>query len=252
MRHLLILQIIQNRLDSFPMKKKSLIEIQNEIQTSIETPNSAGSRVKILAVSKKQSVEAITQLYQQGQNLFGENYVQEALEKMDQIKFPVAWHFIGHLQSNKVKDVVGKFELIHSVDSLKLAQKIDKRAKELKLTQKILVEVNVGQENSKSGFSMERIKTEWPQLIQLENIALHGLMCLPPQEEDPKKTEIHFQKTANLLDELKEIMKQHQIDRRERHLMNELSMGTSSDFILALKHKATIIRLGTILFGERK
>lgn len=234
------------------MKKKSLIEIKDEIQSHTEKSSPVGSGVKILAVSKKQSVEAITQLYQQGQYLFGENYVQEALEKMDQIKFPVAWHFIGHLQSNKVKDVVGKFELIHSVDSLKLAQKIDKRAKELELIQKVLIEVNVGQENSKNGFSIEKLKTEWSQLIKLENIAIHGLMCLPPQEEDPKKTEIHFHKTANLLDELKEITNHHFVDQRERHLMNELSMGTSSDFVLALKHKATIIRLGTILFGERK
>ncbi len=234
------------------MEKKSLIEIQNEIQTSIEKSSPAGSRVKILAVSKKQSIEAINQLHQKGQNLFGENYVQEALEKMDQINIPVTWHFIGHLQSNKVKDVVGKFELIHSVDSLKLAQKMDKRAKELKLIQKVLMEVNVGQENSKNGFSIERLKIEWPQLIKLENIAIHGLMCLPPQEEDQKKTEIHFQKTANLLEELKETKNRLLADQIERHPMNELSMGTSSDYILALKHKATIIRLGTILFGERK
>lgn len=220
---------------------KSIQEVFSEIKAYSPTPE----LVKLLAVSKKQSSEKIKTLYSQGQRAFGENYVQEALEKKSQLDLDIEWHFIGHLQSNKVKEVVGKFALIHSVDSLKLAQLIDKKAAELGTIQKILLEINIGNEATKSGFSIEELKKNWNGLKQLKHISLCGLMCLPPAEVTESETETYFKSMASLLEELKKETISVQ------HPLSELSMGTSGDYLLALKNKATIIRLGTLLFGER-
>ncbi|MCB0368006.1 MAG: YggS family pyridoxal phosphate-dependent enzyme [Bdellovibrionales bacterium] len=229
------------------MTTRSLSSIQQDIQTHSPHPE----KVKILAVSKKQSFEKIIELHKQGQILFGENYVQEALQKIQQTqqhlspKDQLTWHFIGHLQSNKVKDIIGKFKLIHSVDSLKLAQIIDQKCKALNIKQDILIEINIGEESSKNGFRLEELTDQWKQLIQLTNLSIHGLMCLPPPSEDDRITSSYFKK-----------LKDQQVKLKSNtpsalHPMNELSMGTSSDYILALQQGSTFIRLGTILFGER-
>lgn len=221
---------------------KSLNQIQQEILTLSPHPE----KVKLLAVSKKQSPEKINNLYHQGQKSFGENYVQEALQKIDLLALPeIDWHFIGHLQTNKVKDVVGKFSLIHSVDSLKLAQHIAKKAKDLNTTQSLLIEINIGSETSKSGFLKSDLKNCWSDLIHLENICIKGFMCLPPAGVSDSETESFFQEMKLLQTDLKS---QTPV---QLHSLDELSMGTSGDYQLALKNNATIIRLGTILFGER-
>lgn len=220
---------------------KSIQEVFSEIKTHSPKPE----LVKLLAVSKKQDCKKIQSLYNQGQRAFGENYVQEALEKKSQLALDIEWHFIGHLQSNKVKDVVGNFVLIHSVDSLKLAQLIDKKASDLAIIQKILIEVNIGNETSKSGFSIEELRQNWNQLTQLKHVSLCGLMCLPPAEVSEFETETYFKSMNELLCELQ------QTTNSQQHPLTELSMGTSGDYVLALKNKATIIRLGTLLFGER-
>lgn len=220
---------------------KSLLDIQNEIQSL----SPFASKVKLLAVSKKQSPEKIINLYNQGQTSFGENYVQEALEKIATIQLPIKWHFIGHLQSNKVKDVVGKFVLIHSVDSLKLAQMINKKSHDLNIKQNILIEVNIGSEESKAGFSIAELLKCWQELVTLENICIQGFMCLPPLEEDDSITASYFKKMHQLALDLKARTP------LDKHPLTELSMGTSGDYPIALKNNATIIRLGTILFGER-
>lgn len=221
---------------------KSLVQIQQEIRQFSPHPE----KVKLLAVSKKQSIDKIKSLFQQGQKSFGENYVQEAVEKINTLKMlDIDWHFIGHLQTNKVKDVVGKFSLIHSVDSLKLAQHISKKAKDLQITQSLLIEVNIGNETSKTGFTKEDLLKHWSELKNVEHLCIKGLMCLPPADVPESQTEAFFQEMNSLK---KALQLQTSLDI---HPLDELSMGTSGDYQLALKNQATIIRLGTILFGER-
>lgn len=223
-----------------------MIKSRSQILQEIAQLSPIPERVQLLAVSKKQSPDKIQWLYQQGQKSFGENYVQEATEKIAQLPLAeIDWHFIGHLQTNKVKDVVGKFSLIHSVDSLKLAQHISKKAKELNITQSILIEINIAAETSKSGFHLQDLKNHWAEITTLENIRIMGLMCLPPADVSEDVTVNYFKNMVDLSNELKSKTS------IERHPLTELSMGTSGDYQLALKNKATIIRLGTILFGER-
>lgn len=223
-----------------------MIKSRSQILQEITQLSPKPEHVKLLAVSKKQSPDKIQWLYQQGQMSFGENYVQEAIEKITQLPLAgIDWHFIGHLQTNKVKDVVGKFSLIHSVDSLKLAQHISKKAKELNIVQSILIEINIAAEESKSGFILQDLKNHWAEITALENIRIMGLMCLPPADVSESITTTYFQNMIELSSELKNKTS------TEKHPLTELSMGTSGDYQLALKNNATIIRLGTILFGER-
>ncbi len=202
---------------------------------------------KILAVSKLQPADKIRQLHAQGQKLFGENYVQEALDKIELLAdIPdLEWHFIGHLQKNKAKQVVGHFSLIHSVDSLELAQVLDRQCVIKSLSQKILLQVNLAGEISKGGFSRQRVRELWPRLTELQNLRICGLMTMPPLTETEVEVRPYFRELRELLQELRPITD------RKRHPLTELSMGTSHDYAVAVSEGATILRLGTILFGER-
>jgi pyridoxal phosphate enzyme (YggS family) len=200
------------------------------------------STVKIVAVSKLQSVEKIRELYQQGQRQFAENYVQEALEKQESLKdLNIEWHFIGRLQKNKAKFVVGNFSLIHSVDSLELAQVLDRKAQEKSLTQKILIQLNLSNEQTKGGFSEQNLAEMIEPLKALKSVQISGLMTMPPLFEQPEQARVFFKK----LYDLRKIYSCHFPS------LSELSMGTSSDYRVASEEGATLIRLGSILFGER-
>ena len=223
-------------------------EMLEEIQTqSFEEIQKQVSPAKILAVSKLQNPEKIRKLYLLGQKDFGENYVQEALEKQELlVDMPdIRWHLIGHLQKNKAKHVVGKFELIHSVDSVELAQALNKHAEAKNVEQKILVQVNIADETSKEGFSLEDVKNAWPELTQLAHLKIMGLMTMPPLTENREEVRPYFQELKKLLREL------HNKTDLNRHPLTELSMGTSHDYPVAVEEGASIVRLGTILFGER-
>jgi pyridoxal phosphate enzyme (YggS family) len=206
---------------------------------SYEKISSALSKNKICAVSKLQPPIKIRELYAKGQRIFGENYVQEALEKQDILKdLPgIEWHLIGHLQKNKAKQVVGKFSLIHSVDSLDLAKTLGRLASARQLTQKVLIQVNLAEEESKSGFNKAEFEKAWPELQQIPGLNICGLMTMPPLTENPEDVRPYFRELAQLL--------------RQRPGLTVLSMGTSHDYQVALEEGATIVRLGTILFGER-
>jgi len=195
------------------------------------------SNAEILAVSKMQPIEKVVQAFNENQIHFAENYVQEALAKQEQLnELPIRWHFIGHLQKNKVKLIVGKFVRIHSVDSLELAQKISSTAKALNCTQAILLQVNVAREESKGGFLEEQLDQAVDVISKLPNIIVSGFMTMPPLVDDAELNRIHFKKLKSLADKYK---------------LSELSMGTSSDYQVALEEGSTWIRLGTVLFGER-
>lgn len=192
---------------------------------------------KVLAVSKLQPIEKIRRLYQEGQKDFGENYVQEALEKIEQLKdLKIVWHLIGPLQTNKIKYLQNHFEYIHSVDSLKVAQLISSHAQKINYIQKIFLQVNLAQETTKSGFSIEDFEKEVSKIKTLPNIQIVGLMTMPPLQNQPEENRYLFQKLKVL---------------GEKHSLPELSMGTSHDYKIALEEGATWVRLGTILFGER-
>lgn len=201
---------------------------------------------RLLAVSKLQSAEKIKALYSEGQRLFGENYVQEALTKMEQLRdLDIEWHLIGHLQKKKVKSIVGRFALIHSVDSLELLQKIGQLSAERQLTQKVLLQVNVAQEESKEGFSKAQLFEKWPALVNVPGVAIEGLMTMPPLSENPEEARPYFKQLREIRNDLQKITE------ISHHKLTELSMGTSHDYKVALEEGATIVRLGTILFGER-
>ncbi|MEZ0392374.1 MAG: YggS family pyridoxal phosphate-dependent enzyme [Pseudobdellovibrionaceae bacterium] len=213
----------------------ALSEIQNQLRNK-------NPQTQILAVSKLQSVEKIRTLYSQGQRKFAENYAQEALSKQEALKdLDIEWHFIGSLQKNKVKFVVGNFFLIHSVDSLFLAETIDRKAAEKGLIQKILLQFNLAGEASKGGFSLENFSTLLLELKNLKSVEIVGLMTMPPLSEDPEDARPFFKKLSSMRDQFSLNMPQ----------LKQLSMGTSSDYLVAAEEGATIVRLGTILFGER-
>lgn len=201
----------------------------------------------IIAVSKFQSVSSIQELYKMGQRTFAENYVQEFLQKKEELKsanssLEIQWHFIGSLQKNKVSKIVGQAHLIHSVDSLSLLETIDRHGKNKQIKQKILLQLNLSNEESKGGFSIEEIKTQEPKIFAFDNIEINGLMTMPPLENDPESNRKYFQQLRQIRDEL----------NKKYPSCTELSMGTSHDYLIAIDEGATMVRLGTILFGERK
>lgn len=202
---------------------------------------------RILAVSKLQPEQKIRDLYSQGQRHFGENYVQEALEKVEHLKdlSDLHWHFIGHLQKNKAKYVVGKFSLIHSVDSLELAQALSRQCQTKNLEQNILLQVNLAHEETKGGFDRPALLEKWSALTQLPGIHICGLMTMPPLTETGEEVRPYFKELRELLEQLRSGV------NLGTHPLTELSMGTSHDYKVAVEEGATIVRLGTILFGER-
>ena len=226
--------------------KQRLEQIRQRIRQAAESCGRDADSVRLVAVSKTIAADIVKEAIEAGVTTLGENYIQEARDKFKAlVQYPVSWHFIGHLQSNKAKYAVRLFDLIHSVDSLKLARELDKQAGKLDKIQQILVQVNISAEDTKSGISTD----EAPQLIaeisRLKNIALKGLMTMPPYFYQPKKVQPFFTALRNLRDQI-----------REQSLPNvsldELSMGMTGDFEVAIKEGATLVRIGTAIFGERQ
>jgi PLP dependent protein len=201
------------------------------------------SQSKVLAVSKRQTLEKILKAYDEGCRDFGESKVQEALEKIPQLPQDIHWHFIGRLQKNKINKVLGNFSLIHSVDDLELAKEIAKRAFDKGITQKILIQVNVSGEEAKAGLSVSKWEQSFPELLSLEGIEVSGLMTMAPYGVSEEALRLCFSKLREFRDKINELYPDHPI--------YELSMGMSGDYPIALEEGATIIRIGTNIFGER-
>ena len=216
--------------------------IQQRIRAACERAGRAPDSVTLLAVSKTHPPETVRAAADCGQWLFGENKIQEAKAKIPLCPGKCRWHFIGHLQSNKVRDTVELFQMIQSVDSLGLAQEINRRCEQAARQMPVLLEVNVAGEASKFGYPPERLLAELQELNALPRIELHGLMTVPPFVPDPEKARPHFRR----LRELKE--------RAEAALgapLPHLSMGMSGDFEVAIEEGSTLVRIGTALFGSR-
>jgi len=201
--------------------------------------------VRLVAVSKTVPAHSILAAIRAGVTDLGENYVQEVLEKIETLRGEkVSWHFIGHLQSNKAKHAVRLFDLIHSVDSVKLARELNKRSADLGKTQNILVQVNISGEATKSGVEADQAIDLVGQIAPLENLAVCGLMTMPPYFDAPEKARPHFR----ALKALQNLIRKQRIPNVR---MSELSMGMSGDFEAAIDEGATLVRIGTAVFGER-
>lgn len=216
-------------------------------KAELQNIKSEAKDVLVLAVSKLQPIEKIERLYKTGQRDFGENYVQEALTKQMNLMTleGIKWHLIGHLQRKKVNQIIGKFHLIHSVDSLELAKEIGSKTKSRDLIQDLLLQVNIANEDSKEGFLPDQLIHQFPSLVSIEGIRIKGLMAMPPLASVPEDSRTWFASLKKLQNILK-----NNCDLN-RHPMDELSMGTSGDWKVAIAEGATIVRIGTILFGER-
>ena len=219
-------------------------DIKRAITEAAEKAGRNPAKIKLVAVSKGQPASALQALAGAGQAIFGESYLQEAANKIKEVGVPnLAWHFIGHVQTNKAKQVVNLFSCVESVDSLKLAQSLNNAALEINKNLKILVQVNLAGETSKSGCNTQELPALCQGIGQFPNLQLKGLMTLPPFFDDPDKSRPYFAKLNNLAKEL------------SSHLppgsMDELSMGMSGDFQVAIEEGATLVRIGTLLFGLR-
>lgn len=199
--------------------------------------------IMLIAVSKTKPVEEIKQAVEAGAHILGENKVQEIMAKYDEIP-DVQWHLIGHLQTNKVKYIIDKVKMIHSVDSLKLAEEISKRAVKAGVTMDVLVEVNIGAEESKSGVAPEDAEKLCVEISKLYGIKVKGLMTVAPFVENPQETRVYFKKMNKLFVDIKS-KNYDNID------MVYLSMGMTNDFQVAIEEGANIVRVGTAIFGAR-
>ena len=225
--------------------KDKISRIQARIAKAAENCGRSPHEVKLVAVSKTKPVASIQQALDAGLDLFGENYIQEAREKVNALAAsPAQWHFIGHLQSNKAKYAVRLFDLIHSVDSEKLARELNKQAAKIGKIQPILLQINIARETSKSGTSKEEAVDLVTRISTLESLSLRGLMTMPPFFDNPEKARPYFR-------ELRELREHIHGLTIPGIAMDELSMGMTGDFEAAIEEGATLVRIGTAIFGGR-
>lgn len=216
-----------------------------KIRSAEEKSGRPAGSVRLVAATKTVTVDRITEGVSAGLTILGENRVQEALPKLAAFaEAPVRWHFLGQLQRRKVRSVIGLFEMIHSVDSLELAQEIDRRAGEIGCHQSVLVEVNIGSEPTKAGFVPDDVVQAVTTMAELPHIGIRGLMTIPPQTDHPDSARPYFRKLHGLAQQIAAC-------RIPSVKMDELSMGMSNDYEVAIEEGATMVRVGTALFGTR-
>lgn len=206
----------------------------------------AGRRVdeiELVAITKTHPAEKVREAFEAGQVLFGESRVQEARIKIPELPSSLRWHFVGHLQKNKIRHSLPLFELFHSVDSLGLAQEMNRIAAEEGLHPRVLLEVNVAGEGSKFGFTPDTLRAEMEVLLGLARLSIEGLMCVPPLAEEAEASRKYFVQLRQLRDALEK-----EFDLK----LPQLSMGMTNDFVVAVEEGATLVRVGTAIFGERK
>ncbi len=226
------------------MLSENLAKVQENIRIACKKAGRQESDVTLIAVSKTKPVSMLEEIYREGIREFGENKVQELTEKQTVLPGDIHWHMIGHLQRNKVKYIVGSVSLIHSVDSLRLAQEISSQAVKKQIRQEILVEVNIASEESKFGISKEEAISLVEEIAKLPGIRIRGLMTIAPFVENPEENRIYFQKMR----ELSVDIARKNIDNVE---VDILSMGMTGDYMVAIEEGATMVRVGTGIFGER-
>ena len=223
-----------------------LADIKKRISTAAENAGRDPGEIALVAVGKTQPIAAIREAVQYGAGIIGENYIQEARDKYDALgDLEVRWHFIGHLQSNKAKYAVCMFDLIHSVDSVKLARELDKQAAKIAKRQDILIQVNISGEVTKWGAAGDEAEALIQQIAALENLRILGLMTMPPYFDAPDKARPYFAALRRLAERVND-------KGMAGVTMSELSMGMTGDFEAAIEEGATLVRIGTAIFGARR
>lgn len=227
------------------MLETNLKEVRKKIEAACRRAGRDPDQVTLLAVSKRKPLEDIETLLALGQKDFGENYVQELLDKEEHVSQPVRWHMIGHLQTNKVRQIIGRTVLIHSVDSVRLAERIEKEAAKRDLTADILVQVNVAHEDSKFGLDTDDTEELVREISAFPHVRVRGLMTSAPFVDDPEKNRCYFRKLHKLF-----------VDIGSKNIdnvsMDILSMGMTNDYEVAIEEGATMVRIGTAIFGARE
>ncbi|MBO5247631.1 MAG: YggS family pyridoxal phosphate-dependent enzyme [Eubacterium sp.] len=226
------------------MIKEQFELVEKKVADACTRAGRAREEVTLIAVSKTKPIEMLQEAYDAGARDFGENKVQEICEKHESLPQDMKWHMIGHLQRNKVRQVIDKVALIHSVDSYRLAQEISVQAQKKGITMPILIEVNIAQEESKFGISAEDTIQLVEEVALLPNLAIKGLMTIAPIVEDPEENRMYFRQ-----------IKQLSVDIKNKNIdnvtMDILSMGMTGDYEVAIEEGATMVRVGTGIFGAR-
>ena len=227
------------------MVTENLNLVEQKIAAACQRVGRSRDEVTLIAVSKTKPVEMIREAMASGIVTFGENKVQEILEKQEIIKDSLDWHMIGHLQRNKVKQVVGRVVRIHSVDSIRLAKQIQTESEKRQIKSDILIEVNMAKEDSKFGFMPEETEDAIREIAGYPNVCVRGLMTIAPNVPEPEKNRVHFRNLHKLL-----------VDINNKNIdninMSELSMGMTGDYEVAIEEGATFVRVGTGIFGNRQ
>ena len=222
---------------------ENLERVRRQITSAAAKSGRSPDAVELVAISKTHPAEKVREAVEAGQSLFGENRVQEARAKIPELPSNLRWHFVGHLQKNKVRQALPLFEMIHSVDSLALAQDINRIAEEEGLHPRILLEVNVAGEGSKFGFSSERLREQMEELLALSRLSILGLTTIPPLAKESEASRKYFVQLRELRDR---VQTEFRVD------FAQLSMGMTQDFPIAVEEGATLVRVGTAIFGERR
>lgn len=226
--------------------RENYLEVLNKKNQAALRAGRNPEDITLMAVTKLHTVDEINEAIDAGATDIGENKVQELLSKYEDVK-PVRWHLIGHLQTNKVKQIIDKVVMIHSVDSLHLAEEINKRAGNAGLVMDILIEINVGEEETKTGIQAEELMNLAKKITDTcENVRLRGVMCIPPYGEDPEVSRKYFRETRELFEKLQQLGLPE-----DRALIDTLSMGMSGDYETAVEEGSTIVRVGSAIFGKR-
>ena len=245
---------MNNEKDTNPCIAENLCRVRNMVRAACERSGRSAEEVTVIAVSKTKPFSDITEACAAGATHFGENYVQELMQKMDQNAHldeprPIQWHMIGHLQKNKVKYLIGNVALIHSVDSVSLAEQIEKEAAKKEQTVRILLEVNIAREESKWGFEPDHVLQAAKEINAFPHVRVLGLMTSAPITEDPETNRVYFRDLNGLAQKL---ASEKLISTTDPDFhCPVLSMGMTGDFEVAVEEGATMVRVGTAIFGKR-
>ena len=222
---------------------ENLARVREQIAQAATKVGRSIDDIELVTISKTHPAEKVRGAYEAGQTLFGESRVQEARAKIPELPSAIRWHFVGHLQKNKIRQALPLFEMIHSVDSLSLAQDMNRIAEEEGSHPRVLLEVNMAGEGSKFGFKPENLREQMETLLALSRLSILGLMTIPPLAPEAEASRKYFVQLRELRDRL----------QTEFHVdLTQLSMGMTNDFAIAVEEGATLVRVGTAIFGERR
>jgi pyridoxal phosphate enzyme (YggS family) len=221
---------------------ENLERVREQIAQAAARAGRVAEEIELVAITKMHPAEKVREAIEAEQTLFGESRVQEARAKIPELPSNLRWHFVGHLQKNKIRHALPLFEMIHSVDSLELAQDMNRIAEEDGLHPRVLLEVNMAGEGSKFGFSSEKLRDQMEELLALPRLSILGLMTIPPFAEEAEESRKYFVQLRELRDRLQT---EFRVD------LAQLSMGMTQDFPVAIEEGATLVRVGTAIFGER-